>query len=121
MFSMSSSVKLNRDRTGSACAKVEHLGGRRPAAGQGQQLGGHPEQRVGLQQRTVCQPHPQLVGGMRAGDHLTEAKVSGDDQRGVGLDVGAHHQDVAGFQGRVVGEQAEQHLAPARRPGGAGP
>ena len=29
----------------------------------------------------------------------------------VGLDVGTHHQDVAGFQGRVVGEQAQQYFA----------
>ena len=33
------------------------------------------------------------------------------DQRGVGLDVGAHDQDVARLERRVVGEQAEQHLA----------
>ena len=36
---------------------------------------------------------------------------AGGDQRRVGLDVGAHHQHVAGLERGVVGEQAEQHLA----------
>ncbi len=43
-------------------------------------------------------------------DHVAEPEV-GDDQRCVGLDVRAHHQDVARLQRGVVGEQAEQHLA----------
>ena len=47
---------------------------------------------------------------MPVGHHLTEAEVGGD-QRGVGLDVRAHHQDVAGLQRLVVGEQTEQYLA----------
>ncbi len=46
---------------------------------------------------------------MCAAHHLTEAEV-GDDERGVGLDVGAHHQDVARLERRVVGQQPEQHL-----------
>ncbi len=36
---------------------------------------------------------------------------AGRDQRGVGLDVGAHHEDVARLERRVVLEQADQHLA----------
>ena len=47
---------------------------------------------------------------MRAVHHVAESEVR-DDQRRVGLDVRAHHQDVARLQRRVVGEQAEQHLA----------
>ena len=35
----------------------------------------------------------------------------GLDQRGVGVDVGTHHQDVARLEGGVVGQQPEQHLA----------
>ena len=49
------------------------------------------------------------MGGMRTGHHLAETEVR-PDQRGVGLDIGAHHQDVARLQGRIVGEQTQQHL-----------
>lgn len=47
---------------------------------------------------------------MAVAGHLTEPEA-GDDQRGVGLDVGAHHQDVARLQGGIVGQQPQQHLA----------
>ena len=53
---------------------------------------------------------PQPVRRVTAGHDLTEAEA-GRDQRRVGLDVGAHHEDVARLEGRVVLEQAEQHLA----------
>ena len=79
---------------GRGVGDVEHLGGGGPAAGQAQQPGGDRQQRVGLHQRAVGEFHPQLMGRVGAGHHLTEAEVRGD-QRRVGLDVGAHHQDVA--------------------------
>ena len=47
---------------------------------------------------------------MRAVHDVAEAEAR-DDQRRVGLDVRAHDEDVAGLQRRVVGKQAEQHLA----------
>ena len=73
-------------------------------------MAGDAEQRVGLDERAVGEPHPQPVRGMRAVHHVAEPEVR-VDQRRVGLDVRAHHQDVARLQRRVVGEQAEQHLA----------
>ena len=90
--------------------EVEHFAGGGPTAGQGEQLRRHAEQWVGLDQRPVREAHPQLVRGMHALDHVAEAET-GDDQRRVGLDVRAHDEDVAGFEGLVVGEQAEQHLS----------
>ena len=47
---------------------------------------------------------------MRAVHDVAEAEAR-DDQRRVGLDVRAHDEDVAGLEGLVVGEQAEQHFA----------
>ena len=47
---------------------------------------------------------PGAVGG-----HVGEPEARGDE-RGVGLDVGAHHEDVARLEGRVVLEQPDQHL-----------
>ena len=90
--------------------EVEHLAGRGPAAGEGEQLRRDAEQRVGLDERSVGEAHPQLVRGMHALDHVAEAEA-GDDQRRVGLDVRAHDEDVAGLERLVVGEQAEQNLA----------
>ena len=46
--------------------EVEHLAGGGPTVGQGQQLRGHPEQRVGLDQRAVGEPDPQPVRRVRA-------------------------------------------------------
>ena len=47
---------------------------------------------------------------MPTGHHFPQPEVRGD-QRRVGLDVRAHHQNVARLQGLVVGEQAQQYLA----------
>ena len=85
--------------------------------------GGHPghgEQRVRADQRPVGEldpqpvrrvsgdPDPDPVSGLRTSGSEPEA---GRDQRRVRLDVRAHHQDVARLEGRVVLEQADQHLA----------
>ncbi len=51
-----------------------------------------------------CPPPSALVDGVGQAE-------AGRDQRGVGLDVGAHHEDVARLEGRVVLEQTDQHLA----------
>ena len=95
---------------GVGCDQVEHRARLGPAAGEVEQLADHGEQRVGLGQRPVGQPHLQQLARVAAGDRLAHAE-RGLDQRRVGLDVGAHHQDVARLEGLVVGEQAEQHLA----------
>ena len=75
----------------------------RMAPGEVEQLRGDPEQRVGAGQRPVGELHPELVRRVRA-LHVTEAERRGDE-RCVVLDVRAHHQDVAGLEGRVVREQ----------------
>ncbi len=77
--------------------EVEHLAGGDPAARERQQLRRNTQQRIGLQQRAVGEPHPQPMRGMRTGHHLAEAEVR-HYQRRVGLDVGTHHQDVARLQ-----------------------
>ena len=86
--------------------KVEDLGRGHPAPGELQQVGGHGQQGVGLAQRPVSQARPQLgrPGQVRG----TEAGV---DQWGEQLDVGAHDDDVAGLERRVVGQQVEHGLA----------
>ena len=94
----------------SGLGEVEHLGGGDPAACQGEQLGRHRQQGVGLDQGAVGQPDPKPVRGMAAGHHFTQPEVR-RDQRRVGLDIRTHHQNVARFQGVIVGEQAQQHLA----------
>ncbi|CFS10451.1 hypothetical protein BN1213_03750 [Mycobacterium tuberculosis] len=94
----------------SGLREVEQLAGGGPGFGDGEQFGGHREQRIGLGQGAVGQTHPQPVCGVAVAGHLTEAEA-GDDQRCVGVDVGAHHHDVARLQRRVVLEEAEQHLA----------
>ena len=91
--------------------QVEHLAGGDPAAGELDQRAATAEQRVGAGRAPVGQPDPQPVGGVaRPSTDVAEAEAGGD-QRRVGLDVGAHHQDVARLEGRVVLEQPDQHLA----------
>ena len=96
------------DRLG--LGEVEDLAGGGPAAGDVEELRGDTEQGVRLRERPVGEPDPQLVGRVAALDQVTEAEAGGD-QRGVRLDVGAHHQDVARLEGRVGLEHPEQHLA----------
>ena len=103
----------NRGGTGSVAGEVEHLGGGDPAAGELDQRGGDGEQRVGAGEGAVGEPHPQPVGRVAAvgvGDDVGEPEP-GRDQRRERLDVGAHHEDVARLEGRVVLEQPDQHLA----------
>ena len=95
--------------------QVEHLAGPRPPGREAHQRQGDREQGVGAAQRAVGQPHPEVVSGVTAGpgsggDHVGETEA-GLDQGGVGLDVGAHHHDVARLEGGVVLEQPDQHLA----------
>ena len=94
---------------GRGLGKVEDLARSGPAVGEGEYLGCHAEQRIGLHQRAVRQAHPEPVRRMPVAGHLTEPEP-GHDQRCEGLDVGAHHQDVARLQRRVVDEQTQQHL-----------
>ena len=96
-------------------AEVEHLAGLGPSAGEVEQPVDDGQQGVGLRERAVGEPHLQPVPGMPRtlaglGDGPAEAERR-LDQRGVRLDVGAHHEDVARLERGVVGEQAEDDLA----------
>ena len=88
--------------------QVQDRAGLGPPPGEVEQTADDGEQRVGLGQRPVGQPDPEPVTGVPA--DVTHPERGGH-QRRVGLDVGAHHEDVARLQGRVVVEQAEHHLA----------
>ena len=115
MVSRSFSANPKRRRTGSAAIRSRTRTGLGASPGQVEQLADHAEQRVGLREGAVRQPHLQKLARVATGHRLPHPE-GGLDQRGVGLDVGAHHQDVARLERRlarrrVVGEQPEQHLA----------
>ena len=93
-----------------ALGEVEDRAGRGAAAGHVEQLGGDAEQRVGAGERPVGELDAEPVCGVAPVDDVTEAERRGD-QRRVVLDVGAHHEDVARLEARVVLEEPEQHLA----------
>ena len=112
--SSASSSSPNRVRTGGMRGQVEHLGGGEPGVGEVEQPGDHREHRVGLPQRPVGEPDPQprvRGGGAAAASSSTARRRPPRSSGCVGLDVRAHHHDVARLQGGVVGEQPEQHLA----------
>ena len=92
--------------------EVEDGGGGHPAGRQLDEVGGDAEERVGGAGRPVGEADAEPVG--RVTDvltgHVGQAEA-GRDQRRVGLDVGAHHEDVARLERRVVLEQPDQHLA----------
>ena len=92
-----------------AVCQAQHRTGGGPAVGDVEQFGQHAEQGIGLGQRAVGQPHPQALGRMAEIGMLTRAERRGDQWR-VGLDIGAHDQDVARLQRFVVVEQAQQHI-----------
>ena len=79
-----------------ARGEVDELSCRHPAPRQLEELGGHGGDRVGLAQRTVSQPGPQLG---RAGERgrPKSGVYKGSEQ----LDVGAHDDDVAWLERRV--------------------
>ena len=107
----SSSANPNRRAHGRRAEQVEHLGGGHPAPGQREQPDGERQQRVDRRQRPVGEPDPEPVGRVTfVADDVGQAEPR-RDQRGEGLDVGTHHQDVARLEGRVVVEQPDQHLA----------
>ena len=108
--SRSSSVKPKRARTGAACARLStSLAVTRLPASASSCDATPSSGLVWTSERSASRTRSRCAG-MRAAHHVAEPEV-GVDQRRVGLDVGAHHQDVARLQRRVVGEQAEQHLA----------
>ena len=112
--SRSSSSKPNRRRHRLGAGQVEHLGGGDPAAGELDQRRRRPPSSglVLRSARSASRTRSRWAGCAAApsADHVGEPEA-GRDQRRVGLDVGAHHEDVARLEGRVVLEQPDQHLA----------
>ncbi len=91
--------------------EVQHLGRRDPGRGQLEHLGEDAHHGVGLAQRAVGQPdleRPLGVGRLALQTASAEGRL---DQRREGLDVGAHHDDVAGLQRRIVLQQMEDGVA----------
>ena len=109
----SSSSKPNRRRTGSRPARSSTWEAVTRAR-QLEQLGDDAENGVGLAQRTVGEPYPQVGKMCRAsvsssmGSDGTEGGV---DERCVRLDVGAHDDHVAGLEVIVIVEQVEDGVA----------
>ncbi|MEZ5061952.1 MAG: hypothetical protein R2700_10650 [Solirubrobacterales bacterium] len=99
--------------------EVEELGGGEARGGQVEELGERAEDRVGPAQRAVGEPDAQ-VGRRGGGGGGRELVVGGReppgaedrvDQRREVLDVGAHDDDVARLERRVVGEQVHDRVA----------
>ena len=69
-------MKPNRARTGGGLREVEHLAGGRAAAGDVEQLRRDAQQRVGLDEGAVGQPHAQPVRRVAAVDHVAEPEAA---------------------------------------------
>ena len=75
------------------------------------------EDRVGLAQGSVGQPDPQIGWADRGGAAVVLVLIAiagtegGVDERGERLDVRAHHDDVAGFEGGVLVEPVQDGVA----------
>ena len=111
-----------------AVSQVQHLRGRQPLLGQVQQLRHDAQHRVGLAQRPVGQPNPEVdrcpgVGARRpaavgsgpaAGGVVVHRRLPGAegglDQRRERLDVRAHDDHVPGLQRRVVRQRVEDRV-----------
>ena len=84
--------------------EAQHLGGGEAGVDEGEELGDGAEHRVGLAQRAV---------GEAVGDGALAVGVveGGPQERGELVDVGAEHDDVAGLEGGVVGEEVGDGVA----------
>ena len=110
MASRSSSLKLKWLRTGPASARLRtSLAVARPPASVSS-CDATPSSGLVCVSARSASLHAKLMCRMRAVHDVAEPET-GDDQRRVGLDVRTHDEDVAWFEGLVVGEQTEQHFA----------
>ncbi len=94
-----------------ASGQVEHLGRRDPRRRKFEHLGQHAHHRVGLAEGTVRQA--DFERPLRIGRRPLESPPAerGLNQRCERLDVGAHHDDVAGLQARIVLQQVQDGVA----------
>ena len=88
--------------------EVEQLARREPGVREVEHGAEDAEERVHLRERAVGEPDLEPVAGVLAVARAAERR---GDQRGEGLDVGAHDDDVARLERRVVREEAEHRLA----------
>ena len=94
-----------------AAGQVEHLGRGDPGRGELEHLGQHAHHRVGLaRERSASRISSVRSGSLDAPSQSPPAERR-LNQRGEGLDVGAHHDDVAGLQRRVVLQQVQDGVA----------
>ncbi len=92
--------------------QIQHRARLDPAGRQVQHLGQQGQLGVGLAHRAVREPDRELLTGVGRRRPGSDRRTEGTgDQRCVGLDVRAHHQDVAQLQRGVVGQQAQDDLA----------
>ena len=93
--------------------EVEHLARRNAGIGEFEHRRNGGEQRVGLAQGAVGEADPEPVTGVAVlvGRGVVSKAERRGDQRRVVLDVRAHDQHVAWFEGGVLGKQADEHLA----------
>ena len=101
-----------------AAGEIEHLGGRQPGGGQVEQLG-RPRRGPGWSGAASGRPAGPAGRGVgpRPGRRRLVVVVDvagaegGVDERRERLDVGAHHDDVAGLEAGVLGEQVQDGVA----------
>ena len=107
--SRSSSLKPNRNRIGAASARLStSLAVARPPARSSSCAATPSSGLVWVSARSASLTLSRCAG-WRTVDDVAEPEAR-DDQRGIGLDVRAHDEDVARFEGGVVGEQPQQYL-----------
>jgi hypothetical protein len=93
-----------------AVGEVEHLGRGEALVGQLDEACDDAEDRVRLPQRAVGQADAQ-VGELARPLLLADRTERGLQQGGERLDVGAHHDDVARLERRVLGQQVQDRVA----------
>ena len=114
ILARSSSSRRNLRRTGSRPAKSSSCAVVRRDSASSRSSDTRGEQRVGLAQRPIGEADPEVgqatvsVIGGPDDVPLAERRL---DERGEGLDVRTHHDDVARFERRIVGEEVEDRVA----------
>ncbi len=91
--------------------QVEDLADCHPRGRELEYLGEDTHHRIGLAKRTVSQADLQLARAVAATSLLFMCAESRLDERGEVLDVGAHHDDVARLEIRVLRQMVQDRIA----------